>query len=219
MDVDTYLQNYLLLIEDELKDALSSRRTLSQYYGMMQYHMGWLDEHLVPAQAQKGKRLRPLLCLLVCDAVGGQVKQALPAAIAIEILHNFTLVHDDIEDDSAMRRHRTTVWKLWGIAHGINCGDGMFALSMLKLSELPKQGVPLQHALNAQYFLSATCLALTEGQYMDMAFETQMDVDLNSSPKPGQRDCPYSLPGRAIPKQHHSHSLYKNQCPYSGIYP
>ena len=107
-----------------------------------------------------------MLCLLVCDAVGGQVKQALPAAIAIEILHNFTLVHDDIEDDSAMQRHRTTVWKLWGIAHGINCGDGMFALSMLKLSELPEYGVPLDCALSAQHDLSATCLSLTEGKLL-----------------------------------------------------
>jgi geranylgeranyl diphosphate synthase type I len=177
--VDLYLSRYLPLLEAELKDALNHQETLFPYYGMMQYHMGWLDANLEPVQASGGKRLRPMLCMLTCEAVGGQIERALPAAAAIELLHNFSLIHDDIEDRSATRRHRTTVWKLWGVAHGINCGDGMFAAALLRLSRLQKRGLTAEQTLDAQRCFLETCLALTEGQYLDMAFETQMDVDVD----------------------------------------
>jgi geranylgeranyl diphosphate synthase type I len=180
MSIDIYQDRYLPLLEAELKDALPVQGFLSPYYGIMQYHMGWLDADFGLIQALGGKRLRPLLCLLTCEAVGGQIEHALPAAAAIELVHNFTLIHDDIEDHSATRRHRTTVWKLWGIEHGINCGDGMFAAALLRLSRLYERGVPPEQALEAQRALVETCLRLTEGQYMDMTFETQMDVDMGS---------------------------------------
>jgi geranylgeranyl diphosphate synthase type I len=180
MSIDIYRDRYLPLLEAELRGALPVQGFLSPYYGMMQYHMGWLDADFGPIQASGGKRLRPLLCLLACEAAGGQIEHALPAAAAIELLHNFTLIHDDIEDHSATRRHRTTVWKLWGIEHGVNCGDGMFAAALLRLSRLHDRGVPPEQALEAQRALVETCLRLTEGQYMDMTFETQMDVDIDS---------------------------------------
>ena len=180
MSIDIYRERYLPLLEAEMKDALPVQGFLSPYYSMMQYHMGWLDADFGPIQASGGKRLRPLLCLLTCEAVGGQIEHALPAAAAIELVHNFSLIHDDIEDHSATRRHRTTVWKLWGLEHGINCGDGMFAAAILRLSRLHDRGVPTERALQAQRVLVETCLRLTEGQYMDMTFETQMDVDMDS---------------------------------------
>jgi geranylgeranyl diphosphate synthase type I len=96
------------------------------------------------------------------------------------MVHNFSLIHDDIEDGSTTRRHRTTVWTLWGLAHGVNCGDGMFARAILELSRLPEDGVSLEQALTSQRVLLETCLVLTEGQYLDMTFENQMDVDLDS---------------------------------------
>lgn len=180
MSVDVYRERYLPLLEAELRNALVGHDSLSRFYGMMQYHMGWLDAGLNPIQAPAGKRLRPLLCLLTCEAVGGSIAQALPAAAAVELLHNFSLIHDDIEDVSETRRHRTTVWKLWGTAHGINCGDGMFAAVFVELSRLAEQGVSPKQCLDAQRILSETCLRLTEGQYLDMTFETQMDVDMDS---------------------------------------
>ncbi|MBL7200611.1 MAG: polyprenyl synthetase family protein [Anaerolineae bacterium] len=180
MSTDLFLDRYLPLIEAGLRDAIGSQEALPGYYGMMQYHMGWLDEFLNPAQAPTGKRLRPVLCLLACEAVGGQIERALDAAVAIELVHNFSLIHDDIEDVSETRRHRTTVWKLWGLDHGVNCGDGMFALAFLQLSGLQDRGVPAELALCAQRVLTETCLALTEGQYLDMSFGTRMDVDLDS---------------------------------------
>jgi geranylgeranyl diphosphate synthase type I len=179
MNIDAYRGRYLPLLDSELKVALSDGDGLSRFYGMMHYHMGWLDADFRPVLAPAGKRLRPLLCLLTCEAVGGQIECALPAAAAIELLHNFSLIHDDIEDVSAARRHRTTVWKLWGMAHGINCGDAMFAAAFLELGRLSERGVPPVRSLDAQRVFCETCLKLTEGQYLDMAFETQLDVELD----------------------------------------
>jgi len=79
---------------------------------MIHYHMGWVDAEFQPVALPAGKRLRPLLCLMACEAVGGEATAAVPAAAALEILHNFSLVHDDIEDGDETRRHRPTVWKL-----------------------------------------------------------------------------------------------------------
>jgi geranylgeranyl diphosphate synthase type I len=180
MSIDAYRERYLPLLETELRNALVGHDSLSRFYGMMQYHMGWLDAGLNPVQAPVGKRFRPLLCLLTCEAVGGSIAHALPAATAIELLHNFSLIHDDIEDSSEARRHRTTVWKLWGTAHGINCGDAMLAAVFVELSRLGACGVSPEQSLGAQRILAETCLRLTEGQYLDMTFETQMDVDMDS---------------------------------------
>jgi geranylgeranyl diphosphate synthase type I len=177
--IDAYRERYIPLLEAEMKSALTGRDALSPFYGMMRYHMGWLDANLDPIQAPAGKRLRPLLCLLTCEAVGGHIEHALPAAAAIELLHNFSLIHDDIEDVSETRRHRTTVWKLWGMSHGINSGDGMFASAYLELGRLQERGVPARRCLDAQRSFGQTCLELTEGQYLDMTFETQMSVDLD----------------------------------------
>jgi geranylgeranyl diphosphate synthase type I len=179
MSIDSYVARYRPLLEAGLRDALACRNSLTEYYGMMQYHMGWRDADLLPAQHSVGKQLRPVLCLLACEAVGGEIDQALPAAVTIELLHNFSLIHDDIEDASSMRRHRTTVWKLWGAAHGINCGDGMFAIAFQVLGKLVEQGVSPGRALQAQRVVAQTCLSLTEGQYLDMSFEERTDVALD----------------------------------------
>ena len=178
MSLAEYASRYLPRIEEEMRDLLGTEGVLAGYYGMMQYHLGWLDGQLAPVQAPQGKRLRPLLCLLACEAVGGRIEHALPAAAAIELVHNFSLIHDDIEDGSATRRHRDTVWKLWGQPQAINVGDGMYTVAYLKLSQLPERGVPAQRALAALRLLSETCLALTEGQYLDMSFEDEPTVEL-----------------------------------------
>lgn len=179
MSIDAYRDRYLTLLEGEMRAALDSNDRMAPFYDMMRYHMGWLDDGLRPVQAPAGKRLRPLLCMLTCEAVGGLVEHALPAAAAIELVHNFSLIHDDIEDNSETRRHRTTVWKLWGMPHGINCGDGMFSAALLWLASLQARGVSSERALQAQRIMLETCLKLTEGQYLDMEFETQMDVDMD----------------------------------------
>ncbi len=180
MNIETTFAPYLDAVEHELRAALETPHDLlAPFYGMMHYHLGWVDEHFVACNAVKGKRLRPLFCLLTCEAVGGDMAQALPAAVAVELIHNFSLVHDDIEDDSPTRRHRTTVWKLWGVPHGINVGDALFVQAYLALGRLVERGVPHVRALTAQRTLMEACLMLCEGQYLDMTFETRLDVGLD----------------------------------------
>jgi geranylgeranyl diphosphate synthase type I len=123
-----------------------------------------------------GKRLRPALCLLACQGVGGDSYQALPAAAAIELVHNFSLVHDDIQDASPLRRHRPTVWKRWGVAQAINAGDALFAISRLALLRLEGKEVPAGRVLLAARLMDQACLALCQGQYLDIALEKRPRV-------------------------------------------
>jgi len=180
MNLDQALRRYLPLIEAEMRALVRvSHPSLGPYYGMMQYHLGWLDANLQPHAAETGKRLRPVLCLLVAEALGGALDQVLPAAAGLELLHNFSLVHDDIQDNSLTRRHRPTVWSLWGVPQAINVGDGLFILAHLAFGRLADQGVPPARCLAAYRVFSQACLALCEGQYLDMAFEAQPAVELD----------------------------------------
>ena len=167
-------------IDAELREITQTpHHSLGSYYGMLHYHLGWTDEELNPVQTASGKRLRPLLCLLSCQALDGVPSQALPAACAIELIHNFSLVHDDIQDGSQTRRGRRAVWDIWGLDQGINVGDGLFALAHLALHRLPDRGVTPRRQLAASLALNRACLALCEGQYFDMAFEDFLKVDLD----------------------------------------
>jgi geranylgeranyl diphosphate synthase type I len=167
------------LIEAELKEALTPPgETLRSLYGMMHYHMGWADTNFAPVESPTGKRIRPLLTLLVCRGAGGDPLQALPAAAAVELVHNFSLIHDDIEDRSATRRHRLTVWKIWGESQAINVGDALLSLAHVELSRLIERGIPLPQVMTAARRLQATCVALCQGQYLDMSFESRLDVDI-----------------------------------------
>jgi geranylgeranyl diphosphate synthase type I len=113
---------------------------------------------------------------MACEAVGGDATQAVPAAAALEILHNFSLVHDDIEDGDETRRHRPTVWKLWGAPQAINAGDGMFALAFAAMQRLSARGVAPERVLAALGIFTEMCVALTEGQHLDMSFEQRTHV-------------------------------------------
>ena len=167
-------------LENEMRDVLQvdSNRP-DQFYGMMHYHMGWRDEQLQPADVSGGKRIRPILCLLTCAAAGGDWQQALPAAAAIELLHNFSLIHDDIEDASPTRRGRPTLWKLWGIEQAINSGDAMFALAHIAMSRLADRGVDPTTVVTALRRFDETCVRLTIGQHHDMDFETRDGVTVD----------------------------------------
>lgn len=138
---------------------------------MLCYHLGWVDEDGHAAEVYPGKQVRPLLVLLSAESAGGKWEQALPAAAAIELLHNFSLIHDDIEDGSPLRRGRPSVWKLWGVSSAINAGDAMFALSYAALWSLVERGVPEYRVLQAMSLFARTGLELTRGQHLDMAFE------------------------------------------------
>ena len=176
MTLDEAFEFYLPIIDEELRAPFETLApALQPFYGMMGYHLGWLDESLSAVPAKSGKRLRPLLCLLACRAAGGNEMDAVPVAATLELIHNFSLVHDDIEDNSPTRRHRRTVWAVWGQPHAINLGDGLFALAFLNLSRL-KASLPATRFRRIFESCARACLRLCEGQYMDMSFETRIEV-------------------------------------------
>jgi geranylgeranyl diphosphate synthase type I len=146
---------------------------------MLRYPLGWVDENNQPANHSTGKRIRPLLLLLSAEAVGGSWKTALPAAAAVELLHNFSLIHDDIQDDSPTRRGRATVWVIWGRAKAINGGDALFALAYTALQQLAATNVPAKVALKSWEIFNRTNLELTRGQHLDMRFEHQENVSVD----------------------------------------
>jgi geranylgeranyl diphosphate synthase type I len=177
--LQVYFDRYLPPLEAEMKAIVkASNPHHADFFGMMCYHMGWVDAEFNPCQAMMGKRVRPVLCLLCCEASGGAWERALPAGAAIEIMHNFTLIHDDIEDRDETRRGRPTVWALWGDAHGVNVGDAMFALSNLALLLLTGRGVPASTVVAACCLFNITQLALTAGQYLDIGFESRDAVSV-----------------------------------------
>lgn len=177
MNLEEALGQWLPLIEADLERRVTcGRELLRGFYGMLSYHLGFVDERLQPIRAHAGKRVRPILTLLTAEGSGGAAAQALPAAVAIELVHNFSLIHDDVEDGSPLRRHRPTVWRLWGIPQAVNAGDAMFTLAHQALLDLVDLGVPSERVLHAIRRFEETCLALTEGQYLDMAFEARESV-------------------------------------------
>ncbi len=164
-------------IETELKRvvAMLDAQHTKPFHEMVTYHMGWTGESAGPEAA--GKRVRPLLVLLTTAACGASWQLALPAAAAVELIHNFSLVHDDVQDQSELRRGRQTVWKKWGPAHAINVGDALFILSHLALLEL-KERIPMEMAMKAGQIVNDACLALTSGQFMDMSYESRTDLSI-----------------------------------------
>ncbi|MPZ24789.1 MAG: polyprenyl synthetase family protein, partial [Dehalococcoidia bacterium] len=144
-------------------------------YGMARYHLGWQDREGNTTEAE-GKALRPVACLLSCEALGGNFERALPAAAAIELVHNFSLVHDDIQDGDEERRGRPTVWKLWGAAQAINAGDLLWALANRVLARATWPAAAVAAGMEA---LNDAALRMIEGQYLDLAFEGQTGVGVD----------------------------------------
>src|SRR5438093_3959573 len=157
-------------IDEEIRSLLTQPEpALQPFYGMMLYHLG-----LDASRPRGGKRLRALLCLLVFEALAGEPQRVRPAVAAIELLHNFTLIHDDIEDQDPARHHRPTVWSVWGVPQAINAGDGMFAVSRLAVQRL--HGFPAERVLEFAKLVDEACVRVCEGQFLDIAFETRTDV-------------------------------------------
>jgi geranylgeranyl diphosphate synthase type I len=176
VDIRPEFNDLLVEIEAEMRSVIGERDGRTRpLYEMLSYHLG-LDEPLGP----RGKRLRPLLGLLAFKALGGDYRKTLPAAAAVELGHNFSLVHDDIEDSDRERRHRPTLWTIWGVPLAINAGDALFALSRLALYRLMEaEEYEPQKLLDVMRVYDETCLALCEGQYLDISFERRTDVTVD----------------------------------------
>ena len=145
-------------------------------YEMVRYHLA-----LDGSGASGGKRMRPLLGLLAYASIAGEHQRALPGAAAVELGHNFSLVHDDIEDGDTERRHRATLWTIHGVPQAINTGDALFSLSRIALHRLTDLGFPDSTVLRLMRLFDETCLALCEGQYIDIAMSASdelMSVEL-----------------------------------------
>lgn len=202
MVLSTTLQSALLRHQHSIDTALRATLTkfasashvpaLDNYYGQMYYHLGWVDAHLAPTTSNPGKLLRPTLLLLAYEAVGAwgladnaaiettsYLQRALPAAVSVELIHNFSLIHDDIEDGDTERRHRPTLWNVWGIPQAINTGDGMFSLARLALWEVLNNGVDGNIAAYLGAVLDRAVLEIAEGQYLDISFEQRQDISVS----------------------------------------
>jgi len=195
MTIEAVLARYRTEIASELRSFIertarnAQKDHLQPFYGQMRYHLGWTHADLTPANGHPGKLLRPTLLLLAYETSRDRtdshaashatyLQQVMPAAIAIELVHNFSLIHDDIEDGDEERRHRPALWKVYGEAQAINTGDGMFSLARLALWDLPARGVSVETTLELARLLDHTCVTLCEGQYLDMSFERRNDVSV-----------------------------------------
>ncbi len=163
--IEENYSDYIRIIYSELEELLSGDDDLSALYGMGQYHIGIVDQDFKKLQEPKtGKTFRPILCLLTNKAFGGKTPDAIPVAVAIETFHNFSLIHDDIEDNDEKRRGKLCVWKVWDLDHGVNSGDALFNLSYKALNKIkdPQKFKSIFEKITNSYGL------IVEGQYLDI---------------------------------------------------
>jgi geranylgeranyl diphosphate synthase, type I len=159
------------LVEPALRTAVGTLP--SSMLRIAGYHFGWWNEHGQPEQANGGKAIRPTLVLLSAEAAGGRATAAVPAATAVELVHNFSLVHDDVMDGDLTRRHQPTAWNVFGVNPAILVGD---ALLTLALDVLAASGHPA--ATEGTRMLSAAVQTLVEGQCADLDLEGRAAVEL-----------------------------------------
>ncbi len=176
--VTPILEEYSAYTDGQMKKVFENRKSVGRLYDMMKYHLGWLDDGFTNCRAPRGKSLRSTMCLLACEAISKDYRKALPAAAAVELLHNFTLIHDDIEDGDEKRRHRDTLWKLWGVPQAINTGDAMDIVANLSLLQL-NGAIKPEVMVDIVRLFNETVIELCEGQYLDMDFQNRDDVGVD----------------------------------------
>jgi geranylgeranyl diphosphate synthase type I len=159
------------LVEPALRSAVDTLPESMR--GIAGYHFGWWDEHGRLAGAPGGKSLRPALVLLAARAVGAEPTVAVPAAVAVELVHNFSLVHDDVMDEDVTRRHRPTAWRVFGTDAAILAGDALLTLAFEVLADSAHPA-----AAPGVRLLGAAVRDLLDGQAADLRFEQRDDVDL-----------------------------------------
>ena len=163
---------------DEIQAAI--RRAMvdsdSGFFSLLRYHLGWEEANGKPAAVPTGKGLRPILCLTACEVAGGKWQDALPAAAALELVHNFSLIHDDIQDCDSRRWDRPTLWTVHGQAKAIAAGNAMRVIADQTLMHLSKSGMSRALVSDVAIELTGRYLEMIEGQYLDMAFEEADNV-------------------------------------------
>ena len=175
---DLFEVKYSGPLEEELRETFAGQQGL--LHNMLLYQLGWMDEQGTPLTGPSGERRHPLLCLLSCESVLGEYVPALPAAAAVELVHNFCLIHEDVQIGSPNRGPRPTVWWIWGPGQAINAGDGMHALARLALMRLQDRGIPVARVIAAMRLFDRSCLNICEGQHLDLVFQERLDVGVNA---------------------------------------
>ena len=145
------------------------RAALAEYRGVFaplhNHHYG-IDEGRID-----GKLLRPVLVMMACEMAGGDAERALPIALAVEMIHNFSLVHDDIEDNDLIRHHRPTVWAHWGKRKTVFSGNAMLKLADLTVAPMLEGGIRHDTVMAIHRRLAEVCLRMIEGQHLDILYE------------------------------------------------
>lgn len=160
------------LVQPEIRAALDRLDERTRL--VAGYQLGYWDADGVPTARGSGKGLRPALVLLSARAAGKSARQGLPGAVAVELVHNFSLLHDDVIDGDVERRHRPTAWAAFGVGPAILAGDALLSLSDDVLSAAPGQSG--SWGLRC---LAAAVRRLIAGQAADIAFESRPDVTLD----------------------------------------
>lgn len=176
-DLDRRMARYRPLIEAEMRDIIQPvAGGNEELFRWLRYHLGWERADGVATGGDAGKLLRSCAVLLAAELTDGSAQRAIPAAAAVELVHAFSLLHDDVEDGSTERRGRAALWTLTGTPQAINAGDALFTLARLVLYRLADLDTEPSLALATMRELDEACLRLVEGQHLDMAFESRRDV-------------------------------------------
>lgn len=162
------------LVVPRLRAAIETISAENQQ--VVDYHMGYRDAAGNPVQRRGSKSVRPGLALLSAQAVGGSTQDGLPGAVAVECLHNYAFLHDDVMDGDRMRRQRETAWVVFGQSRALNAGTGMLVLGMQTLLSAPSE-----HREAASRLFADTCQTMMTGQGMDIEFEHRLDVTVEES--------------------------------------
>ena len=174
--IDTALRAEL---SEDPEQVIRESRMPTGIYDIHRYYMGWQEIDGTHTDSTGGKRMRPTLAMLAADAVGGDLGRATPIAVALEYVHNFSLIHDDLEDLDRVRHHRPTVWAVWGEPAAIVSGNAMLKIADAAARKLRSAGVQEQVALEAEAVLTSHYLKMMEGQYLDIFFETEESVTVD----------------------------------------
>jgi len=168
---------YKSSVEQELYRAVPESGN-SEAYRLLRYHLGWIDQEgtALNTSVTQGKALRPTLCLFACDALADDYSKALPAAAALELIHNFSLIHDDIQDQDVERRHQPTVWHLWGIPKALWSGNAMQCTGDLSLLGVSERDIAPATVLRVSKILTESYTEMIQGQVLDLQFESRTDI-------------------------------------------
>lgn len=172
-DINAYLKSGL-----EQKADPRLNRYKENLYQILTYGMGWTDKLGKPVTISGGKLLRPTLCLFAAEASGGRADKAIKTAIALEYIHNFSLFHDDIQDQDEIRHHRPTVWYVWGEPKAIVAGNVLRSIADVTLTEFLNPNIGDSDAVMISKTMTTGYLEMIEGQFLDLSYESRHDISV-----------------------------------------